>query len=88
MAIIGIHNIGKVLELKLSEIGIDSFDKLKEAGTEKIFLKLLEKNKNTSKSVLYAIEGAIVGIRWHKLGEARKEELKKFHDSIFSNSIK
>jgi DNA transformation protein len=82
MGIIGIHNIGKVLELRLYELGIDSFEELKSLGAEKTFLKLYEVNKNTSRSILYALEGAIEGIRWHNLPEKRKQELKVFYDSV------
>ena len=81
MAIVGIHNIGKVLELKLEAVGIDSIDELKKVGTEETFLRLLSMNKNTSRSVIFSVEGAITGVRWHKLDEKRKVELREFYDS-------
>ncbi|MCB2783018.1 TfoX/Sxy family protein, partial [Listeria monocytogenes] len=30
----------------------------------------------------YALEGAVQGIRWHGLDEAKNIELKKFHQSL------
>ncbi|MDD4149787.1 MAG: TfoX/Sxy family DNA transformation protein [Bacteroidales bacterium] len=82
MAISGVHNIGKVLELKLEAVGIMSHDDLIEIGTEEAFLRLLANNKNTSRSVIFSIEGAITGVRWHKLDEKRKEELGEFYNSV------
>lgn len=82
MAILGVHNIGKVLELKLEAVGIDSIEELRKVGTEEAFLRLLANNKNTSRSVIFSIEGAITGVRWHHLNEPRKVELRKFYDSV------
>lgn len=82
MAIVGVYNIGKVLELKLEAAGVHSLAELKELGTEEVFLRLLANNKNTSRSVLFSIEGAIQGVRWHNLDEGRKEELREFFDSV------
>jgi len=80
MGILGVHNIGKVLELKLSEVDIHSLEELKNVGTEEAFLRLFKKNKNISKSILYSIEGAIAGVRWHDLDKSRKDELCDFFD--------
>ena len=82
MAITGVHNIGKVLELKLEAVGIHSLEELKEVGTEEAFLRLLSNNKNTSRSVIFSLEGAIMGVRWHKLDEGRKKELREFYSSV------
>jgi DNA transformation protein len=82
MAIVGVHNIGKVLELKLEAVGIETLDELKKVGTEEAFLRLLANNKNTSRSVIFSIEGAITGVRWHNLNGPRKDELKKFYNSV------
>lgn len=82
MAIVGVYNIGKVLELKLEAVGIGSLNEMIELGTEEIFMRLLANNKNTSRSVIFSIEGAITSVRWHNLDEARKEELRKFYDSV------
>jgi len=82
MAILGVHNIGKVLELKLEAVGIDSLEELKRVGTEEAFLRLLANNKNTSRSVIFSIEGAITGVRWHYLNEERKIELREFYNSV------
>ncbi|MCK9255647.1 MAG: competence protein TfoX [Bacteroidales bacterium] len=82
MGIVGAHNVGKVLELKLEEVGITSLDQLRKVGTEAAFMLLYEKNKNTSRAILLSIEGAIQEVRWHNLDEKRVEELKEFFDSV------
>lgn len=82
MGIVGAHNVGKVLELKLEEIGITSLSQLRKLGTEATFKLLYEKNKNTSRAILLSIEGAIQEMRWHNLDEKRVEELKDFFDSV------
>ncbi len=82
MGIVGAHNVGKVLELKLEEVGITSLDQLRKVGTEAAFMLLYEKNKNTSRAILLSIEGAIQEMRWHNLDEKRVEELKDFFDSV------
>lgn len=85
MSLPGIYNVGKVLEVSLKKAGIDSFEKLCEIGTEKAFLKLYANNKNTSKSILFALEGAIQEIRWHNLDKKRKTQLTKFFNSVKAN---
>ncbi|MDD2386322.1 MAG: TfoX/Sxy family DNA transformation protein [Bacteroidales bacterium] len=82
MAITGVHNIGKVLELKLEAVGIMSLEDLIELGTEEAFLRLLANNKNSSRSVMFSLEGAITGVRWHILDEKRKKELDEFYKSV------
>ncbi len=85
MAITGVHNIGKVLELKLEAVGIMSLEDLTELGAEEAFLRLLANNKNTSRSVLFSLEGAITGVRWHVLDDKRKEELGEFYNSVVNS---
>ena len=82
MSIPGVHNVGKVIEVLLEEIGVDSFEKLCQIGAEDTFLILLANNKNLSKSVLFALEGAIQGVRWFNLDKTRKDQLEKFFHSV------
>lgn len=82
MTLYGAHNIGKVLEIKLKEVGIENLEDLKKVGTEEAFLRLYSKNKNTSRAILFSIEGAIAGVRWHNIDKNRKNELEKFFKSV------
>lgn len=73
-------NIGKTLADKLEMIGIKSEEELKEMGSENALIKIATiENSGACINMLYALEGAIQGIRWHGLDSARKEELKEFY---------
>jgi len=71
-------NIGSDTENKLMQVGIDTMAKLIEAGSEKAFLKIRSIDPGACLSLLYGLEGAILGIKWHELPEDRKQELRQF----------
>jgi DNA transformation protein and related proteins len=71
-------NLGKDTIGKLKEVGIMSIADLKEVGSEQAFLRLQALDPGACLSLLCALEGAVVGIRWHNLSPLRKEELKQF----------
>jgi len=73
-------NIGKELEKKLIKAGIDNFKELKTKGSEKSFLLIRAFDNEACINMLYALEGAIQGIRWHNLSLEKKKELKLFFD--------
>jgi DNA transformation protein and related proteins len=75
-------NIGKELEKILLLAGIDSFDKLKKNGSKKTFKTLKSIYEGACLNKLYALEGAIQGIRWHNLDDKKKQKLKEFFNSI------
>lgn len=71
-------NIGKTLAEKLILAGIENAVLLKSAGSENAFIRLKAVDPHACINMLYAIEGAIQGIRCHDLDKARKEELREF----------
>lgn len=76
-------NIGKVLEEKLNNAGVQNVEDLRRLGTESVFTKIkIDENPEACINMLYAIEGAVQGIRWHGLSKSRKEELKEFLRSL------
>jgi DNA transformation protein len=75
-------NIGKELERILVEAGITSFAELKNLGSEQAFLRLRAADPSACRNMIYALEGAIAGIRWHDLPAGRKAELKEFHQML------
>ncbi|MCB0804340.1 MAG: TfoX/Sxy family protein [Bacteroidales bacterium] len=77
-------NIGKTLAGKLNQAGIHSLDELRETGSENALLCIREFDQSACFSMLCALEGAIQGIRWHHLSDARKNELKQF---LYHNNI-
>ena len=76
--LIKIPNIGKTLAEKLKLVGIENANQLINVGAENAFIKLKTVDNDACINMLYAIEGAIQGIRWHDLDESKKEELKVF----------
>lgn len=75
-------NIGKEMERKLSSIGIDSAEKLIEAGSKQAFLKLKEVYPQVCLVHLYTLEGAVHNIEFNCLSEEKKKELKEFSDFL------
>lgn len=72
-------NIGKVVEEQLNEVGIHTFEELKETGTEQAWLKIQEIDESACIHRLYGIEGAILGIKKTLIPKERKAELQEFY---------
>ncbi|WNY23145.1 hypothetical protein MmiHf6_04480 [Methanimicrococcus hongohii] len=75
-------NIGKVVAEKLREVGIETPDQLRAAGSREALLRLRERDSGACLSMLCGLEGAICGVRWHDLPEETKAELKFFHKNL------
>lgn len=75
-------NIGKVVEEQLNEVGINTFEQLKEMGSKQAWLKIKAIDDSACINRLCALEGAIEGIRWHDLDVNKKNELKEFYNSF------
>ncbi len=71
-------NIGSVLAGLLREAGILTPEDLYEAGAFQAFIRIKAIASDPCFSKLCAIEGAVEGIRWHKLTPAKRAELKQF----------
>jgi len=79
-ALTDLPNIGKTLAEKLNLVGIENEQDLKEFGSENAIIKIATiENSGVCINMLYALEGAIQGIRWHGLDNERKQELKEFY---------
>ena len=75
-------NIGKSVEEQLNLVGINTVEDLKIIGSKEAWLKIREIDKSACINRLYALEGAIEGIRWHYLSQGKKLELKEFYDFV------
>jgi len=75
-------NIGAALEEKLKRVGIETIEKFKNVGSKEAFLRIKTLDDGACVNTLYALEGAMQGIRWHYLSEEDKRELKSFFQSI------
>lgn len=74
-------NIGKVLDSKLDAVGIRTYDQLKKAGSKKAWLMIKTIDVSVCINCLYALEGAIRGIRKTDLPEDIKNELKDYFNA-------
>lgn len=72
-------NIGKTVEEQLNEVGIETAEQLIEIGSKEAWLRIKGIDDSACINRLYALEGAIEGIRWHNLSDEVKNELKKFY---------
>ena len=72
-------NIGYTLSERLIEVGICSSEELISIGSENAFIRLLTVDETSCINELFALEGAILGIRWYSLDKSKKEELKMFY---------
>jgi DNA transformation protein len=83
MELTDLLNIGITLEKKLKMLGINNGFDLAVMGSENEIIKISAiENNCTCINMLYALEGAIQGIRWHDLNIERKQELKDFFNRI------
>jgi DNA transformation protein len=75
-------NIGKKLEELLEQAGITNPAELQELGSKGAFERLLLIGETACMNKLYALEGAVQGIRWHHLCEDDKKALKDYYHSL------
>ena len=73
-------NIGKVIESQLNEVGINTYEDLKDYGVEKAWLKIQSIDKSACIHRLMALEGAIKKKKKSELPQIRKDELKEFYN--------
>ncbi len=71
--LLDLPNIGKTLAIKLNKIGINNIQELTETGSENAIIKIATiENNGACINMLFALEGAIQGVRWHKLSKENK----------------
>ena len=71
-------NIGTELQKQLMQVEIKSFEQLRRIGAEKAWLKIQAIDGSACLHRLYALEGAIQGIKKSELSDERKQELREF----------
>ena len=72
-------NIGPIVEEQLNQVGITTYEQLKEIGSTQAWLKIKAIDESACIHRLYALEGAIQGIRKTELPPDKKKELKEFY---------
>jgi DNA transformation protein len=74
-------NIGEVLAGKLSDIGITSRADLVAKGSIEAVIQIGDTDTTACYNMLYALEGAIRGVRWHVIPKEERKKLKEEFDS-------
>ncbi|HEX3075420.1 MAG TPA: TfoX/Sxy family protein [Lachnospiraceae bacterium] len=77
-------NIGKEVEKQLNQVGINTYEELKEIGSKQAWLKIKSIDDSACIHRLYALEGAIREVKKSELPVNVKEELKEFYQ-IYKN---
>ncbi len=76
-------NISKVNAEKLEKAGINSPGELRRIGSREAIIRVrATSDPGACLSMLYALEGAVQGTRWHNLPDEIKAELKAFHKTL------
>jgi DNA transformation protein len=75
-------NIGEVVEKQLNDVGITTYEQLKECGSKQAWLKIRAIDPSACIHRLYALEGAILGVKKNQLPIETKAELKKFFNAF------
>ena len=71
-------NIGEKLSAELVKAGVSSADQLRKLGSIETILRLTGGKPLVGYNILYAIEGAVRGVRWHSIP---KEELHQLREN-------
>ncbi len=76
-------NIGAVIERNLQKAGVNTPEQLRGLGSREAFTRIrMKADPAACLSMLYALEGAVRGVRWHALPEADKRELAAFYKTL------
>ena len=74
-----LYNIGNVLEKQLIQVGVTSLEQLVSISSKEAWLKIKEIDDSACINRLYALEGAIRGIKKSELPQEVKMDLKEFY---------
>lgn len=70
-----LRNLGPASERMLEMAGITTPEKLDELGSVEAYRRVVEAGDHPSLNLLWALEGALLGLDWRELPERRKQEL-------------
>lgn len=74
-------NIGSVVEEQLNQVGITTYEELKEIGSKQAWLKIKAIDNSSCINKLLGLEGAIEGVKKNQLSEDKRLELKEFYNA-------
>lgn len=74
-------NIGKVVAEQLAQVGIETPEKLREVGAKDAWLRIKTIDDSACIHRLYAMEGAVRGVKKTELPQEVRAELKAFYEA-------
>jgi DNA transformation protein len=78
--LMNLPNIGSKLAAELLKVGIDTPEMLVALGSVETMLRITRERPHTGYNLLYALEGAIRGVRWHSLPRKELIHLRTEYD--------
>ena len=72
----GMRNLGPVSAARLRAVGIASSEDLKRAGAIEAYIRLKRAFPAIRETALYALHGAVTGVRWYTLSDEIKAALR------------
>ena len=69
-------NIGKTLSAELNSIGVTTLEELSALGSVEATRRIAKTRSGACHSLLFALQGAIRGVRWHSLPKSERARLK------------
>jgi DNA transformation protein and related proteins len=73
----GMRNLGPVISTRLRAVGIDTPSALQRVGAVEAYVRLKQAFPvETTHAQLYALHGAVTGVRWYTLSEESRAALR------------
>lgn len=72
-------NIGPTMEAQLNQAGVFTAEQLRELGSREAWLRIQQFDPSACYNRLCGLEGALQGMRWHRLDDKTKADLKEFY---------
>ncbi len=88
-ALTALKNIGATTARRLLAVGVDSEDALRAMGPAETYRRIRASRPGETTPrcyYLYALEGALRGLHWNDIGEARKREHAAAVDDRFGGA--
>ena len=73
-------NIGDKLADRLRQVGITSAEQLVALGSVEAALQITRGRPHTGYNLLYALEGAVRGVRWHAIPKIDRARVRAEYD--------
>ena len=78
-------NLGRIPARQLAEVGIDSETKFRSLGAVAAFARLRHQfGRAINYNYLYALDGALKGMRWDQMPESERELLRAAADAALA----